>query len=194
MPVELVLGLGNPGRQYARTRHNAGFEVADELRRRHGRGPWLSRPRCELSALVLGRLMVLARPLSYMNRSGEVAEELMTELEVDASRLLVVVDDVDLPLGSLRLKASGGPGTHNGLRDICGRIGSGFARLRVGVRGTAVIDDLAEYVLSPFEHDELGASSAAIRRAADAVACAVREGIAPAMNRFNRAPDPVPGG
>jgi PTH1 family peptidyl-tRNA hydrolase len=194
MPVELVIGLGNPGPQYARTRHNAGFEVADELRRRHGRGPWLSRPRCELSALIIGRIVVLARPLSFMNRSGEVAEELMTELEIDPSRLLVVVDDVDLPLGSLRLKASGGPGTHNGLRDICGRVGTGFARLRVGVRGAGEIDDLADYVLAPFEHDELEASGGAIRRAADAVACAVRDGLSPAMNRFNRALDPVRGG
>lgn len=188
MAIELILGLGNPGERYARTRHNIGFEVADELRRRRGRGGWLVRPDCELAVITRRSLVVLARPTRYMNRSGEVAERLLADLEIEPSRMVVVVDDVDLPLGDLRLRERGGPGTHNGLRDLCARIGRQFPRLRIGVRGPTLerSRDLADYVLAPFEPDERPLVRAAIERAADALDDVLEEGFARAMNRFNR--------
>ncbi len=188
--VELVIGLGNPGQRYAGTRHNVGFEVVDELRRRRGAGEWKRRLDDETAVVVERRAVVLARPLRFMNRSGSVAAALLSELGLEPSTLLVVVDDVDLPLGTLRMRPGGGPGTHNGLRDICDRIGCGFPRLRVGVRGEGTVGDLAEYVLAPFEADEAERARLMVLRACDAVELAIRDGIERAMNRFNRAPEP----
>jgi PTH1 family peptidyl-tRNA hydrolase len=188
--VELVIGLGNPGQRYAGTRHNVGFEVVEALRRRRGAGDWERRQDYETAVIVEQRAVVLARPLRFMNRSGSVTAALLSELGLDPSTLLVVVDDVDLPLGTLRMRPSGGPGTHNGLRDICDLIGCGFPRLRVGVRGEGPVGDLAEYVLSPFEPDEIERARAMALRAGDAAELAIREGIERAMNRFNRAAEP----
>lgn len=188
--VELVIGLGNPGARYAGTRHNVGFEVAEELRRRFARSAWARRPDCELAVIVVQRLVTVARPLSFMNRSGTVTAALLAELALQPSNLLVVVDDLDLPLGSLRLKSSGGPGTHNGLRDICDLIGCDFPRLRVGVRGEGPVGDLAEYVLAPFETDEAERARSMVLTACDAADLAIREGIERAMNRYNRAAEP----
>jgi PTH1 family peptidyl-tRNA hydrolase len=103
--------------------------------------------------------------------------------------MLVVVDDVDLPLGTIRLRTSGGPGTHNGLRDLCEKLGTGFPRLRVGVRGSGPSGDLADYVLSPFVGAEADQAAVAVARSADAVESALRDGFERAMNRFNRPPD-----
>jgi len=186
MAIELVLGLGNPGERYASTRHNVGFAVANEvLRRRAGCG-WTQRGSCELAVITPGRMVVLARPLSFMNRSGGVADALLTELRLEPENMLVIVDDVDLPLGKLRLRLSGGPGTHNGLRDICRQIGPGFPRIRVGVRGPQIGGDLAEYVLANFCADESELAEAMVERAADAVEAALRDGVERAMNAFNR--------
>lgn len=192
MAIELVLGLGNPGPEYAATRHNAGFMVADELRRRRGAGDWVVVEGCEAVVLTPGRLVVAARPLGYMNRSGTVAAGLLQALEIAPTGMLVVVDDVDLPLGRLRLRPDGGPGSHNGLRDLCRAVGDSFPRLRVGVGGGRAAVDLADFVLSPFAEDEREAAAEALRRAADAVEQTLREGLQAAMNRFNRAPEPRP--
>lgn len=191
MSIKLVLGLGNPGERYAHTRHNVGFDVAAEMLRRRGRGRWLYHPKCDIAVLTPGRLVVLARPLSFMNRSGGVAADLLSEFETDPHEMLVVVDDIELPLGMLRLRKNGGPGTHNGLRDICDAVGTSFSRLRVGVRGESIGDNLAEYVTSPFEVDERPLVGAAIVRAADAVDAVLRDGVEKAMNVFNRPPDPL---
>jgi len=189
MPIRLVLGLGNPGQSYETTRHNAGFRVVDRLRLRRSGAPWWPRTECEHAVAVIGGPVVLARPLAFMNRSGRVAVELLEELGLGPESMLVVVDDVDLPLGSLRLKPSGGSGTHNGLRDLVAKIGTGFPRLRVGVRGPGPIGDLADYVLAPFADDEKERADDAIERAADAVEAVLRLGIECAMNEFNRTPD-----
>ena len=186
MAIDLVLGLGNPGPQYAGTRHNVGFEVAAEVLRRRGREEWMQRFPCELAVIAPGRMVVVARPLVYMNRSGTAARRLLAEFEVQAENMLVVVDDVDLPLGVLRLRASGGPGTHNGLRDLCDALGTGFPRLRIGVGGADRGADLAEYVLAQFSPDEQALAAAAVRRAADAVEVAMRDGLGRAMNTYNR--------
>ncbi len=188
MAIDLVLGLGNPGPQYARTRHNVGFEVAAEVLRRRGREEWMQRFSCELAVIAPGRMVVVARPLSFMNRSGAAARRLLAEFEVRVEDTLVVVDDVDLPLGTLRIRVSGGPGTHNGLRDLCDALGAGFPRLRVGVGGAEQRADLAEYVLSPFSPDEQTRADAAVQRAADAVEVALRDGLERAMNTYNRPP------
>ena len=186
MAVDLVLGLGNPGAQYAGTRHNVGFEVAAEVLRRRGRGTWMERFSCELAVISPGRMVLVARPLSYMNRSGTAARRLLAELDVRVEDMLVIVDDVDLPLGALRLRISGGPGTHNGLRDLCDALGTGFPRLRVGVGGGDPEVDLAEHVLTPFSPDERAQAAAAVWRAADAVEVAIRDGLERAMNTYNR--------
>ena len=186
MAIDLVLGLGNPGPQYAQTRHNVGFEVAAEVLRRRGREEWMHRFECELAVIAPGRMVVVARPLSYMNRSGAAALRLLAEFEVQAQDMLVVVDDVDLPLGTLRLRVSGGPGTHNGLRDLCDALGTGFPRLRVGVGGAEEGVELADFVLSPFSPDERPRADAAVQRAADAVDVVLRDGFERAMNQYNR--------
>ena len=191
MAIELVVGLGNPGPEYASTRHNIGYRVVDEVVGRHGGGrAWLTRPSCELAVVSLGRMVVAARPLTFMNRSGRAARELLDGLELEPGQMLVVVDDVDLPLAALRLRRSGGPGTHNGLRDLCAEVGQGFPRLRVGVRGDTMDGgDLADYVLSPFAKAEAAAAEAAVARATDAVESALRDGFEVAMNIYNHPPN-----
>jgi PTH1 family peptidyl-tRNA hydrolase len=186
MTINLVLGLGNPGVDYADTRHNVGFRVVEEVARRHGVLGWIERPSCELAVIAVGPLVVLARPQTFMNRSGGAARELLEELDVKPETMLVVVDDIDLPLASLRLRRSGGPGTHNGLRDLCEEVGTGFPRLRVGVRGNDLSGDLADYLLSPFSGAEAEAAEGAVTRAADAVESALRDGFEAAMNIYNR--------
>jgi PTH1 family peptidyl-tRNA hydrolase len=184
--IELVLGLGNPGSRYAETRHNVGFRVVDELARRRGFGVWDRHPLCDLTPLAIGGGVIAGKPMTYMNRSGAAFAWLMDRFDLEPERILVVVDDIDLAIGRLRLRKHGGPGTHNGLRDLCEAVGSGFPRLRVGVRGEAVWDDLAAYVTEPFEDDELEPVAAAVTRAADAVEAVLTDGLDAAMNRFNR--------
>jgi PTH1 family peptidyl-tRNA hydrolase len=186
MAITLVLGLGNPGERYAPTRHNVGFAVVDEVLRRRGRGGWTRRRSYDLAVITPGRMVVLARPLAFMNRSGGVAAKLLSELCFEPESMLVIVDDVDLPLGQLRLRLAGGPGTHNGMRDLCRAVGSGFPRLRVGVRGAGIGGDLADYVLEPFGSDETEMAEAMIERAADAVEEVLRSGVERAMNIYNR--------
>lgn len=185
MSIELVVGLGNPGERYASSRHNMGFSVVDELAIRHAAQPWVSRSLCDLTSAWLGPRLVLARPSRYMNRSGGPVSWAIDHLDLRSEQMLVVLDDVDLELGILRLRNAGGPGTHNGLRDICDHVGHTFPRLRLGVRGTSSWDDLADYVLSPFAVDELATVRRMIQRAADAIECAVLDGVAAAMSRFN---------
>lgn len=188
MAIDLVLGLGNPGCEYAWTRHNVGFRVVEETRRRRGPPTWMQRYMSEVAVVHAGRLVVVARPQTFMNRSGEAAVQLLEGLELAPERMLVVVDDVDLPLGALRLRRKGGAGTHNGLRDICEAVGGNFPRLRLGIRGNCVNGDLADYVLGSFESDEVERAEAAIDRAADAVESVLRVGVERTMNTVNRSP------
>lgn len=194
MAITVVAGLGNPGPEYAGTRHNAGFRVVGELYRRHAHLPWRRDGACDVAPAAMASEVVLARPVGYMNRSGAALVPLLERLGRPPESLLVVVDDLDLPLGRLRLRRSGGPGTHNGLRDLVDHLGPGFPRLRVGIAAAADGEppaDLADWVLSPFDEDERERLEEAVARAADAVACAVEHGLADAMNRFNRPPSPL---
>jgi len=186
MPTELVLGLGNPGARYAETRHNVGFRVVDELARRHGLGSWERYLLGDLRSLNLGRGVIVVKPMTYMNLSGGTFRWVLDRFSLEPEQALVVVDDIDLPLGRLRLRKHGGPGTHNGLRDLCDAAGRGYPRLRVGVRGEEPWDDLAAWVTAPFEREELEVVDRAVARAVDAVETVINRGFDAAMNEFNR--------
>lgn len=178
----MVAGLGNPGPAYAPTRHNVGFRVVDCLAHRRGLR-WRNAAAWDVALAPRGPLLV--KPQLYMNRSGVALAAALEAAGLDPGALLVVVDDVDLPLGTLRMRPAGGPGTHNGLRDLCDRIGRGFARLRLGVGGADAAGDLADYVLAPFGPEQVDEAERAVERAADAVESAVDGGIQGAMSRFN---------
>jgi PTH1 family peptidyl-tRNA hydrolase len=189
MTVELVVGLGNPGQDYESTRHNIGFRVVDELARRWGGARWVQRD-ASLIARPSGARPWLARPITYMNRSGLAGAELLALLHLEPERMLVICDDVDLLLGRLRIRRSGGAGTHNGLRDLVARVGSTFPRLRVGVGSEGECGDLADYVLSPFREEDLETVEEIVYRAADAVEAVLEDGFDAAMGAYNRAPEP----
>jgi peptidyl-tRNA hydrolase, PTH1 family len=182
----LVAGLGNPGREYERTRHNAGWMVVDELARRHD-GSFRSKFDGQLSEIRLdGLRLALLKPETYMNVSGKSVAAGRRFFKVEPGALLVVHDDVDLEPGRLQARSGGGLGGHNGLRSIAGALGTqDFLRLRIGVGrpGRGDRQPVADYVLSPFE-PELDIQ-AMISRAADAVETIALEGLEPAQQRFN---------
>jgi PTH1 family peptidyl-tRNA hydrolase len=185
--VKLVAGLGNPGAKYRGTRHNVGFEVADVLAGRHGID-FQSSPADALVARVRGATpMLLVKPLSLMNRSGQPVAELARYFRIAIVDILIVVDDVNLPLGFLRARARGSAGGHNGLRSIATLLGTeAFARLRIGVGRGDPRRDLADHVLARFDPDEQAPIDDAIGQAADAAELFAAEGIDPVMNRYNR--------
>ncbi len=189
--MKAVVGLGNPGRDYAGTRHNLGFEVIDELRRR-----WSVKLKSWKSvadlALVKSRDVVLVEPKTFMNASGQAVGTVMRYYGIDSRDALIVVDEVQLPLGRLRLRRSGSDGGHNGLKSVIEHIGSDFPRLRIGVERGDRTTDLSDRVLSRFTPVERDAIDRAVARAADAVEAFVVEGLPAAMNRFNAPNDPVP--
>jgi PTH1 family peptidyl-tRNA hydrolase len=186
--VKLVVGLGNPGPRYRGTYHNVGFEVADELARRHGATFGASAAEALTArAREPGFDVLLVKPLTYMNLSGQAVGELARYYRVDPADVLVVVDDVNLPAGRLRLRRGGSAGGHNGLKSIIAHLATdGFPRLRVGVGRGDARRDLADHVLAKVPADERERLAEAASRAADASESWVTEGIEPAMNRFNR--------
>ena len=190
--MRIVVGLGNPGRRYQGTRHTLGFAVADEVARR-GQAVFESGRGEALTARV-GRgpaSLLVVKPLTMMNLSGEAVAAVAGFYTVDPSAMLVSADDVNLPLGRLRLRAGGTAGGHNGLKSIIGCLGTEeFPRLRVGVGRGDPRRDLADHVLAVFDDDERDEVDRAIARAADAVETFLAEGIEAAMNRYNRAGDP----
>jgi len=188
--VEIFLGLGNPGPDYRTTRHNAGFLVVEELRRRHGGPPVERAGRSLLSRLRLGQLHVLlARPQTYMNRSGEAAEALLRLAHAAPGDLLVICDDLYLELGTIRLRPRGSHGGHNGLRSIIERLGTDqFPRLRIGVGLPEPGADRAAFVLEPFPRADRERLKEIVRQAADCAETVAAEGMERAMNRFNRRP------
>ncbi len=192
MGIGAVVGLGNPGAEYAGGRHNIGFRVVDELARRWRLDVWRNRHRSLVARRAGGRPAFLVKPQTYMNLSGEAFALFCEREELIPAECLVVVDDVDLALGQIRLRPRGGPGTHNGLRSIVEAAGEEFPRLRLGIRGERAWDDLAEYVLAPFEPGELPVVDAMVERAADCVEAALRLGLGRAATQFNQptaAPD-----
>jgi PTH1 family peptidyl-tRNA hydrolase len=189
--TKLVVGLGNPGREYAGTRHNVGFAVIDRLADKRGcslrsRGKFSA----EVGELAVdGGKVVLAKPQTFMNRSGASVGALANWLKILPAEMLVVVDDADLALGQIRLRGSGGSGGHNGLRSIIESLGGSeeFARLRIGIgRSGAAGEDITGHVLGRFSAAEHELVRGAVEEAVEAVECCWQEGLAAAMNRFNR--------
>ncbi|MCE7975098.1 MAG: aminoacyl-tRNA hydrolase [Leptolyngbya sp. PLA1] len=195
--MKLVVGLGNPGPQYAKTRHNAGFMLIDRLTP-PGAVPKSRFQSSLIDAELAGQRCLLLKPLTFMNRSGQAVAEALAFYKLSpASDLLVIVDDLYLPSGSLRLRPSGGTGGHNGLEDITRALATdAYPRLRIGVGmlpsgGKPAHFDQADYVLSRFDDDELPLVESAIKRAAPGVELWATKGLTAAMNRLN-APDPAP--
>jgi PTH1 family peptidyl-tRNA hydrolase len=185
--VPLVLGLGNPGARYAATRHNVGWRVLATLERRWRRVGSESGERWRAVRIEgRGRTLDLLYPLAFMNLSGEALDDWRMTHALEPGELLVVSDDVYLPVGTLRLRERGSSGGHRGLESLERSLGGEtYARLRIGV-GQAAAAELREHVLETFEADEVEAVEASIALAADAVECWADEGMRSAMNRFNR--------
>jgi PTH1 family peptidyl-tRNA hydrolase len=191
--VRLIVGLGNPGKEYRETRHNVGFMVADELARRHHL-TWALAPGQVPETFVAKRFgepaWMLAKPLTYMNRSGEAVAALARYYDIPAADLLIVVDEVALPFTRLRARAHGSAGGHNGLKSVIAGLGStDFPRLRLGVGRGDARRDLADHVLAKFESGERADLETFIARAADAAEMFAVAGIEKAMNMYN--PDPT---
>ena len=184
----MIVGLGNPGPNYARTRHNAGFLIVDELARRWGIGPrdWKKKGDA-LFALDRERGALLVKPQSYMNLSGPPAQGLATFYKVPPERMLVVVDDLDRPFESLRMRTSGGAGGHNGLKSLISVFGENFPRLRVGI-GRGREADAIDRVLGDFRADEERRLPDVIERAIAGIEAWRNNGAAAAMNIVNIRP------
>ncbi len=188
----LIVGLGNPGTQYAHSRHNAGFDTLDSLCRK-----WnvtLNKSKCKAmltETTVGGKRVVLCAPQTFMNLSGECVAELLSWYKVPLENLMVIYDDIDLPASRLRVRKSGSAGTHNGMRSILANIGGqqGFPRIRVGVGAKPEGWDLADWVLSKYTiREEQQAMQDAFSRAADCAEDWVISGIEHAMQAYNKAP------
>jgi PTH1 family peptidyl-tRNA hydrolase len=192
--MKLVVGLGNPGEQYRGTRHNVGFDVVDRLARQH-RVAFEMAPVKALQAKWRTPdpgpdVVLLVKPLTFVNLSGEAVGGLCRYYKVALADLLVICDDVNLPLGRLRARAGGSDGGHNGLKSLTQHLGtSDYARLRAGVGRGEIRRDLADHVLARFEPDERPGIEDAVTRAASAVETWVDDGLAKMMNIFNRVGD-----
>jgi PTH1 family peptidyl-tRNA hydrolase len=189
LALKLIVGLGNPGRDYEHTRHNVGFQVTEELARRYrvtlkNHAKWKARA---VKIPDIGDGVLLAEPTTFMNLSGWAVRELATFHKLAPSDLLIIYDDADLPLGRLRLRPGGSAGGHNGLKSIIQELAtSEFPRLRVGVGRQE--GELRNHVLGRFDADEKPQIDRAVQRAADAAEVFVRESILAAMNKYNAAP------
>lgn len=188
----IVLGLGNPGEEYTKTRHNLGFQCVNVLARRHGLdfSEKIAKSRVALGTIA-GQRVALAKPFTYMNLAGQAAVGLCQWFKVAADQqLLVIYDDLDLPFGALRLRERGSAGTHNGMKSVVEQLGSQvFPRVRVGISQGPPGRDAAKYVLGRFTREESADLPNVIARAADATETVLREGFTAAMNRYNASPD-----
>lgn len=189
----LIVGLGNPGREYARNRHNIGFRVVDHFAYVHA----INFGKAQHSAmLALGRLggtrVILAKPQVFMNNSGRAVSALLNFYKVPFDHLLVIYDELDLPFGSIRLRQEGGAGGHNGMRSIIAQLGgNSFARLRVGIGRPPGRLDPAAFVLQDFNQAEAIEVEAVVDRSVKAIETFVAGGIVAAMNQFNSTGDPA---
>ena len=196
--MKLIVGLGNPGEEYARTRHNVGWMILDAFAKKFP----IDIAKHEKDALtgegrVAGGSVKVAKPLTFMNLSGDAVRLLVNAYEIDAAHdLMIVYDDVDLPLGKLRIRPNGSSGTHNGMRSIVAELASErFPRLRFGVRGADYSETalrLRDYVLDEFAGGEMPLVERTIERAVDALFLFVRGDLRRAMNEFNRDPEEPP--
>ncbi|MBX5483445.1 MAG: aminoacyl-tRNA hydrolase [Myxococcaceae bacterium] len=189
--MKLLAGLGNPGPDYERHRHNIGFRVLEEVARRARIDLGQEKFNARIGqGAIAGEKVLLLQPQTYMNLSGQAVAGAARFYKVPPSDILVIHDELDLPFGRLQLKNGGGHGGHNGLRSVTEQLGTdGYARLRFGIdkpQGPNAKERVVGYVLSGFHKEEEQQLPELVARAADAVECWVREGMAAAMNRFNR--------
>lgn len=185
--MRLVVGLGNPGRKYERTRHNIGFEVLRELSVRHSAPQANNKHDAELTEIFVdARKILLAAPTTFMNLSGQSVQKLVKFHQVELEDILVICDDMNLPLGKLRFRASGSAGGQNGLKDIIQKLGSDvIPRLRIGIDRPPERVKPSDYVLGKFFPEQKEHVERVVKYAADAVEAWHTEGLTPAMNRFN---------
>jgi len=183
----IIIGLGNPGKKYENTRHNVGFDTVELLSRRHG----ITITKLKHKALlgdgkISGKRVILVKPQTFMNLSGESVREILEWYKVPVKNIIIIYDDIDLPAGKLRLRPKGSAGTHNGMRSVIYQIESDeFPRIRIGVGGPPEGWELADYVLSKLSGEDKKKVEEAIVYAADAVEEIVKSGIDVAMNKFN---------
>jgi PTH1 family peptidyl-tRNA hydrolase len=184
---KLIVGLGNPGPEYVGHRHNVGFQCLDRLAEIHVLGFMRLESRARLAqGVIQGVGVLLVRPLTYMNLSGQAVGSLVRRYGIPLSALLVIYDDMDLPLGTIRLRPGGGAGGHKGMRSIINALGSQeFPRLRVGIGRPLGGEDAVDYVLSDFTLEERVVIEGVYERVLGAVECWLREGIVEAMGRYN---------
>ena len=185
--MKLVVGLGNPGERYAQTPHNAGFAVVDQLASAGG-GRWRfdASPALVATVGLSGDSLLLAKPRTYVNLSGGAVSRLLSEYRLSLDDLVVICDDLALPLGRIRIRARGGDGGHNGLKSIIGALATReFTRVRLGVAPEGESPDAAEYVLSPVPPDRAAAFRRMIQKGGEAVESICLAGVDEAMNRFN---------
>jgi PTH1 family peptidyl-tRNA hydrolase len=191
--LKLIAGLGNPGAEYARTRHNAGFWLVDELARRHG-GTFRSegKHQAELARIRIGgEELWLVKPMTFMNRSGGPLSSVLGFYKLTPAHMLVAHDEIDLPSGTIRLKEAGGHGGHNGLRDIIAAQGDDFWRLRIGVGHPGTKHEVVDFVLTHAGKDEQRAIDETIADGADAIEEMLRSGAQIAMNKLHARNKPV---
>ena len=183
----LIVGLGNPGTEYARTRHNLGFMLVDKLAAETG--TVVKRKECQSlvgNVVIDGQSVKLARPQTFMNLSGDAVACLVAKREGDGSQLLVISDDLALPFGAIRLRQRGSAGGHNGLRSIIGALGTNeFMRLRIGIQPEHPVTDTRKFVLSDFSGTERESLPEVLERAAEALRSVLRDGIGKAMSLHN---------
>jgi len=193
--IRLIVGVGNFGREYAHTRHNVGFWCVNRLARRHGISLKTHTSLVTMGeGLVEGNKVILAKPRTYVNRSGEAVAALVCRYKVSPGELLVICDSLDMPIGTMRVRAQGSHGGHKGLQSIIQRLGvNDFPRIRIGIGRPVVGGEpswdpkvIAGYVLSDPPPEERRALDDAVAQAIDAVVCMMTEGLEAAMNRFNR--------
>jgi PTH1 family peptidyl-tRNA hydrolase len=182
----LICGLGNPGPKYAGTRHNIGFMVVDRLAERWRAPSWQQKYKGEAATCqVAGEPALLLKPLTYMNVSGDSVQPAMAFYKLKLDHLIVVHDELDLPLGQLKLKKGGGHGGHNGIRHIAGRLGQDFFRVRAGIGRPDGQQSVSSHVLSGFGGPEAAEADLLIEKTADAVELMIKEGLLAAQNRFH---------
>lgn len=186
--MKAIVGLGNPGPRYKGTRHNVGFEVVDALADRWRIAGFSQAPTAALMARRQagdGEAVLLVKPTTFMNLSGQAVGEIVRYYRIEVPDVLVVLDEIQLPLGKLRARAQGSAGGHNGLKSVIEHVGTGVPRLRLGVGRGDGRRDLADHVLAKFDRDEMTEVGRMIARAADAADVFITDGIAAVMNRFN---------
>lgn len=185
--MKLIVGLGNPGQAYRNTRHNLGFQVLDALGEALGTSFDREKFRGQIAeTTAAGERVLLLKPMTFMNKSGESVARAARNNVQRPEDVLVVYDDVELPLGKLRLRQAGSAGTHNGMKSVLERLGTrDVPRLRIGVGAKVAGGDLSDHVLGTFHPDEKPVAEDAVKRAVAACTCFLEEGIEPAMNRHN---------